>query len=187
MSDPTPQPTGISAPPPTAPEAPSASPPATPAPLTQEQVNAIIADERRKWKQQQDAAAAKVRQEAEEAAAASRGEFEKLATERASRIAQLETEHTTATERLAAYQSEMERQIKARLRTLPEEIRAMAPDGDALTRYAWLEKAEAAAAKLVAIVPTNGTPAGPRGVGTAVAGATDTDLLAKKRAQMLGR
>ncbi|RTL01216.1 MAG: hypothetical protein EKK59_03335 [Neisseriaceae bacterium] len=186
MSDPTPQPTGNSATPPT-PEAPASPAAATPPTLTQEQVNAIIADERRKWKQQQDAIATKARQEAEEAAAASRGEFEKLASERAARIAQLETEHTTAAEQLAAYQSEMERQVKARLRALPEEIRAMAPDGDALTRFAWLEKAEAAAAKLIAVVPTNGTPAGPRGVGTAVAGATDTDLLAKKRAQMLGR
>lgn len=180
MSDPVTEPAGNLATPP--------APPAAPAPaFSQDDVNRFVAEEKRKWKQQQDEATNRAKQQAEEAAASARGEFEQLATERASRIVALESEHQTVTERLTAMEAEIERQVKARLRALPEEIRAMAPDADALTRYAWLEKAETAAAKLVQVVPTNGTPGGPRGIGTAVATATDTDLIAKKRAQMTGR
>jgi hypothetical protein len=177
MTDPTPQPAVNPAPADPTPAQPPASSAAT---LTQEQFNAALAEEKRKWKAQQDAAAAEIKRKADEAAAAEKGEFEKLATDRATRIAALEAEHTTAAEQLTKYQEEMERQIKARLRALPEEIRAMAPEGDALMRFAWLEKAEQAAQKLAA-TRTPGTPPGPRGSG-AVPAANPTDLIAQKRA-----
>lgn len=182
MSEPTPQPAGnpASTDPTPSPAQPPASSAAT---FTQDQLNAAIAEEKRKWKAQQDAAADKARKDAEEKAAAEKGEFEKLATDRATRITALEAEQAGAAERVAAYEAEMERQIKARLRSLPEEIRAMAPEGDTLTRFAWLDKAEQAAAKLAA-TRTPGTPPGPRGTGaappsSATAGA---DALAQKRA-----
>jgi hypothetical protein len=119
--------------------------------------------------------------------AAARGEFEKLATERGVRVLELESETAKTSERIAAYEAEMERQIKVRLRPLPDEIKAMAPDGDALARYAWLEKAEAAAQKLAA-TRTPGTPGGPRGSGAqpAVNGAGADDLKQAKRAQVGG-
>lgn len=155
--------------------------------LSQEQFNAALAAEKRKWKQEQETAAQRAKQEAEDAAATQRGEFERLAGERAARITALEQEQTTTTERLTAYEAEMERQIKARLKALPEEIRAMAPEGDALARYAWLEKAEAAASKLAAS-RTPGTPSGPRGTGgtQSAAPGNQQDLIAQKRARMGG-
>lgn len=148
--------------------------------FSQDQLNTLLAEEKRKWKQQHDEAARKVRQEAEEAAAAQRGEFEKLATERASRIAALETDLASRDARITALTEEIERQSKARLRALPEEIRAMAPEGDVLALYAWLGKAEAAAAKIGAPAPA-GTPPGPRGSGAAPL-QTGDDLVARKRA-----
>lgn len=178
MSDPTPQPAGNPAPVDPIAQPPAPTPAAT---LTQEQFNAALAEEKRKWKVQQDTAAADIKRKAEEAAALEKGEFEKLASDRAARIAALESEHGTATEQLTRYQEEMERQVKARLRNLPEEIKALDPGGDVLTRFAWLEKAEAAAAKLVTQAAPRGTPPGPRGNGaTPMPGAAD--LIAEKRA-----
>lgn len=169
---------------PPAPATPPAQPPATgsAATLTQEQFNAALAEEKRKWKAQQDAAADKARKDAEDKAAQEKGEFEKLASERGQRLTELETQHGNATAQLTLYQEEMERQITARLRALPAEIKAMAPEGDTLVRFAWLEKAEAAAAKLAA-TSTPGTPPGPRGSGAqpSVANASG-DAVARKKA-----
>ena len=117
--------------------------------LTQEQVNAILADEKRTWKRQQDEAAAKVKREAEEAAAKQAGEWEKLATTAATERDRVTAEHTTATERLTALTDAMEKQIKARIKALPDELQGLIPDtADVLTRYELIGKAEAAAAKL---------------------------------------
>lgn len=176
-------PSGGTQPPPAPQTPPPAQPPAQgAATLTQEQFNAALAEEKRKWKAQQDAAADKARKDAEDKAAQEKGEFEKLASERGTRLSQIETEHTATTERLTAYEAEMERQIKARLRSLPEEIKAMAPEGDTLARFAWLDKAEAAAAKLAATT-TPGTPSGPRGSGAqpSVTSASG-DAVARKKA-----
>lgn len=153
-----------------------------------DEVNRELAD-LRSWRQkreQAEAQAQRERQQAADEAAAQRGEFERLAGERQQRIAALETEHATAAERLTAYETEMERQIKTRLKGLPEEIKAMAPEGDALARFGWLEKAEAAAQKLVA-TRTPGTPSGPRGNGASSTGTTNADdLKAQKRARIGG-
>jgi hypothetical protein len=81
---------------------------------------------------------------------------------------------------LTVFAEEMERQAKARVRALPDELKAMAPEGDVLALYSWLTKAEAAAAKL-APKPATGTPPGPQGQGIAPM-ATPNDLIARKRA-----
>lgn len=146
-------------PPPVQPQASSA------ATFTQEQLNAALAEEKRKWKKQQDEAAAKARQEAEEKAALEKGEFEKLAGERGSRLAQIETEHTTLQERHTALTEAMEAQIKQRIKLLPEEMRELLGDGDVLARYTQLGKLEAAAAKLTTVPRGPGTPPGPRPAG----------------------
>lgn len=176
-------PSGGTAPPQGAPApAPLAQPPASSvATLSQEQFNAALADERRKWKAQQDAAADKARKDAEDKAAQEKGEFEKLANERGQRLSQIEAEHATTAERLTAYEAEMERQITARLRSLPLEIRAMAPEGDSLTRFAWLDKAEAAAQKLAATL-TPGTNSGPRGSAARESVNASDDAIARKKA-----
>jgi hypothetical protein len=152
--------------------------------FTQDDVNRMIADEKRKLKQQQDEAATKIKREAEEKAALEKGEFEKLANERGARLQQVEAEAMTATERISAYEAEMERQFKARLKALPEEIREMEPGGDMLTRFAWLPKAEAAAVKLAATPvarPILSSPGGPRGTGHSTT-THGPDLAAQKRA-----
>lgn len=142
--------------------------------------------ELRAWKAKQekaDADAAKARQADADKAALEKGEFEKLAGERGTRITALEADAASKTERLATYEAEMEKQIKARLKALPEAIREMAPEGDLLSRYAWLDKAESAAAKLgtTQAATPRGTPAGPRGTGTATPNKPDTDLIEEKR------
>lgn len=101
---------------------------------------------------------------AAEQAAAAKGEFEKLATERGARLAQIEAEHTAQSERYTALVELIEKQARGRIQALPDEIRAMKPDGDVVTLLDWLGKAETAAAKLTA-QRTPGTPPGPRGAG----------------------
>jgi len=183
MSDPTPQPAGIPAPAVDPATQPPVLPPA--ATLTQEQFNAAMAEEKRKWKTQQATDAAEIARKADEVARVKAGEFESLATERATRIAALEAAQTTTAEQLTAYQAEMDRQIAARLAALPAELKALDPGGDALSRFAWLAKAETAAAKLAPVAPRPplGTPRGPIGNGAATpAGGPPPDLIAQKKA-----
>jgi hypothetical protein len=141
--------------------------------LTQAQVNAILAKERKAWEAQ-----AKAR--ADDDLKAKQGEWEALATQRQATLTQLEADVQSKDERLAAFADEMDKQAKARLRQLPDEIKAMAPEGDVLALYAWLGKAEAAAAKLTPKPPT-GTPPGPRGNPQAPMN-TPEDAIARKRA-----
>jgi flagellar biosynthesis/type III secretory pathway protein FliH len=110
--------------------------------FTQEDVNRLLAEEKRKLKQQQTEAADKARREAEEKAALEKGEFEKLATQRGSELAQTKATLEAATARIEAYEAVLERQIKARVKSLPEKVRGKLPDGDTLTRHAWLEMVE---------------------------------------------
>lgn len=154
-----------------------------------DEVNTELA-QLREWKtkqEQADAAAAKERQKQADAAAAQRGEFEKLASERQARITALESEQATDQEQLTAYRDEMERQIKARLKALPEEIRAMAPEGDTLARFAWLEKAEAAAQKLGGGRPAGGAPDINAGARSASTRQTPDDVQAANRARLAQR
>lgn len=124
--------------------------------------------------------------QAADAAAAQRGEYEKLATERGSRLAQIETEHTTLNDRYTALTEEMEGQIKARVKALPEKLRDLLTDGDVLTRYRQLAKLEAAAAELA---PRQEQPrsydinAGARGSG----GQTPDDIMQANRQRLLTR
>lgn len=158
------------------PDAPAGTPPAaTSEPgLTQAQVNAILAKERKAWE-----AAAK--QRADDDLKAKQGEWEALATQRQQALDRTQAELESRDQRLAALSEEMDKQAKARVRVLPDELKAMAPEGDVLALYAWLSKAEAAAAKL-APKPATGTPPGPRGTGSAPMSTPD-DLIARKRAQ----
>lgn len=149
--------------------------------FTQDDVNRLLAEEKRKAKADQDTKVARERQAAEDAAKLAAGEFQTVAEHRAARIAELEAKTQTTEERLTAVSEAMEKQAKARLRTLPEEIRAMAPEGDVLALYSWLEKAEAAAAKIGQQQRTVGTPSGPRGSGGAPPAGGAGDLAAQKR------
>jgi hypothetical protein len=150
--------------------------------FTQEQFNSALADERRKWKAAQDEAARKIKQDADDKAAQEKGEFEKLANDRQARITVLEQEQASAGEQLTALQEAMEKQIKARIRALPEELRDMIPEtADVLTRYELVGKAEAAAAKLgKPAIPS--TPPGPRGSGAQPPVGQAPDVTAQKRA-----
>ncbi|MBC8076961.1 MAG: hypothetical protein H7Y32_12865 [Chloroflexales bacterium] len=139
--------------------------------LTQAQFNAAIAKERRVWEQQQKKAA-------DDAAAAARGEYEQIATSRAQEIAALRGELEQRDTRLTALADTLEQHVKGRLRALPEELRALAPEGDVAQRFAWLEQAEKAAAKL-AQQPPAGTPPGPRNLGSVTT--TGVDLAEQKR------
>jgi acyl-CoA reductase-like NAD-dependent aldehyde dehydrogenase len=174
----------------TDPANPQTQPPVVPsAAFTQDQFNAAIAEEKRKWKQQQTAEVAEAARKAAETEAAAKGEFEKLATERGTRLQALEAEHTTTTTRADALATAMEAQIKARIKALPDELRDLLVDGDVLTRYEQLGKLEAAAAKLVpaAPAPRRDSPSGPRGPGSGpTPQSNNADLIAEKRAQVGG-
>lgn len=153
--------------------------------FTQDDVNRFLADERRKWKQQQDQAAARARQEAEEAAAKEKGEFEKLAGERGARLEAIEREHQSAQAALAARDALLEQQVKARLKNLPEAARSKMPAGDVIAQISWLDAVEAATQ--AALPRTPGTPGGPRGSGAPGAPANPlSDLIAEKRARIGG-
>lgn len=141
--------------------------------LTQEQFNAALAKERKAWE-----ASAKAR--SDEEIKIKQGEWEAVANERKQALDKLTAEIADRDSRLQTFAEEMERQAKARVRALPDELKAMAPEGDVLALYSWLSKAEAAAAKL-APKPATGTPPGPQGQGMAPM-ATSNDLIARKRA-----
>lgn len=154
--------------------------------FTQDQLNAAIAEEKRRWKKQQDDEAKELQRKADEAAAVQRGEFEKIANERGARATELEGQLEGTQAQLTALTEAMEKQIKARIKPLPDELREMIPESaDVLTRYELVGKAELAAAKLSAIPPAPkpplGTPPGPRGSGTSNTTHTP-DLVAQKRA-----
>lgn len=152
--------------------------------FTQDELNAFLAEERRKLQQQQRDTDAKTKADAEAKAAEANGEFQKLANQRQADLDRLTAERTTEQEQLTAYRDEMERQVVERIRALPEELRTLDPGGDALARFTWLGKAEAAAAKLTQAqqVRSPGTPPGPRGGMIASAGTTSEEILARKRA-----
>lgn len=169
-------PTGSSTPP-----APGAG-----ATLTQEQVNAIVAEERRKWKAAQDAAAAAARRKADEAAAQAAGEWQTVAQAAQAERDRLAAARTADAARLTALTESMEKQINARVRALPEALRDLIPaDADVLTRYDLIGKAEAAAQTLAGDAPPRGTHAGPSRSQAAAASA-DEAILADKRARFGG-
>lgn len=158
--------------------------------FTQAELNAFLAEERRKADEKRKADEARARAQAAEEAAAKAGEWQTVAEQRkaAAEAAQAERDRLQAErDDLAAV---VERTIKARLKSLPDELAALAPEGTPAQRLAWLENAEKAAAKLNAgAAPrTPGTPSGPRGIGgqQTPLGATEADLLAQKRRQIGG-
>jgi hypothetical protein len=161
---------------------PPAEPPAqSAATLTQDQFNAALADEKRKWKQAQAAEVAEAARKAAEAEAATKGEFEKLANERAARLSQIEAEQATTAARVSAYENVLTAQIKARVKALPEAARSKLPEGDPLSQIAWLDAVEAAveAAMPTAPRPPLRTPIGGTSTSTNI---TPSDLAANKRA-----
>jgi hypothetical protein len=149
--------------------------------FTQDQVNSYLAAEKRKWQEQQSIATDKARREAADAAATEQGKFKELAETREGRIKSLEPQLSQATERLKGLEELLIAEVEAGVKELPEELRAMRPDGDVLAQRAWLTKAQAAAAKLAPRSP--GTSAGPNGTGGArsTQATSDQDLIAKKR------
>jgi exonuclease VII large subunit len=156
-----------------------------------DEVNTELA-ELRKWRQERDQAdeAAKKKQQTDaDEQARQKGEFEKLATERQQRLDSLEQQHKSTRERVQALTEAMEVQIKARMRALPDELKAMVPESaDVLTRYDLVGKAEIAAQKLAPAQRTHGTSPGPRGPGVAPQdnGRPTDDLLAEKAARIGG-
>jgi hypothetical protein len=91
---------------PTPPETPPGNQTGGDARFTQDQVNALLAEERRKAKDRADADRAKAEQAAKDAALADQQKFKELADERAARIGDLESQltqvETLTTERDAA-------------------------------------------------------------------------------------
>lgn len=154
--------------------------------FSQEEVNRLLAEERRKADEKRKADEARAKAQAAEEAAKRSGEWERLAQAREQRAAQAEQERDGYAARYQALAETLEREIKARSKALPEELRDLIPGGDDLAaRHAALLKLEAAAAKLTAR-RTPGTPAGPRGIGGVqpATGASDDDLIAQKRARI---
>lgn len=110
--------------------------------FTQDDVNRFLAAEKDKWKKQQAAEVAEAKRKAAEAEAAAKGEFEQLATQRGTELAQAKTSLEAATARIEAYEAVLERQIKARVKSLPDKVRGKLPETDTLARHAWLEMVE---------------------------------------------
>lgn len=152
--------------------------------FTQEQVNAFLAEERRKLQAQQKAAEQKARQEAADTAAAEQGKFRELADTREARIKDLEPQLTTTQERVAALEALIAKEIEEGIKDLPAELRAMKPDGDVLVQRDWLSKARKAAQTLIQ-QRTPGAPAGPRGTGAQpLPTGSIEELKAKMRAEI---
>jgi len=138
------------------------------------EVNDALAELRRKDAERETREKSAAEQRAKE-----QGQWEKLASDRETELATLKPQVETTTARAQALEEVMEKQIKERAKALPEELRAMMPDGDVLAQFAWLGKAEIAAQKLV-IQRSPGTPVGPSGIG--VTAPPVGDVVAQKRA-----
>ena len=153
--------------------------------FTQAEVNAFLAEERRKADEKRKADEARAKAQAAEAAAKESGEWKTLAETVTHERDRLSAEHTATTERYAALAGQVEALIKAQLKELPDEIAALAPGGDDLAaRLEWVAKARKAASK-VATAQTPGTPSGPRGAGAAaVVQPSQADLIEQKRRQI---
>jgi hypothetical protein len=169
---------------------------ATPAPtpaasektFTQADLDRLLKERLAEEKQRADRARAAAEAKAAEEAAAKAGEWQTVAEQRKAAAEQAEA----TAQRLQAERDELaavvERTVKARQKTLPDELRDLMPAGTPAQQLAWLEQAEKAAAKLGGQPRTPGTPAGPRGIGgqPTPVGATADDIIAQKRRQIGG-
>jgi hypothetical protein len=153
--------------------------------LTQEQFNAALAAEKRKWQQAQAAEVAEAGRKAAEQEAAAKGEWERLANERGAKVTELEQSTVGATERLAAYEDVLTAQIKARVKTLPEAARSKLPEGNPLSQLAWLDAVEAAVAAATPTPPRQTPPGGGRTSASSAAPSMDA-IIADKRARIGG-
>jgi hypothetical protein len=146
------------------------------------EVNDALAELKRKDAERE----AKERAETEKRAK-EQGQYKELVEAKDRELGELKPQVESATARTKALEEVMEAQVKERAKALPDELRAMMPDGDVLAQFAWLGKAEAAAAKLQ-IARSPGTPPGPRGSGAQSSpGAVDMEALkAEKRARIGG-
>jgi hypothetical protein len=155
--------------------------------FTQDDVNRLLAEEKRKAKAAADAESARQKAAAAEEAAKAAGEWEQVAVQREQRATAAEGERDSLRAERDALAAEIEAEIKPRLRALPETLRDLVPsDASPAARLAAVRKLEAAAATLAA-QQTPGTPTGPRGNGaTAPTGATPEDLKNQKRARIGG-
>jgi|GEM_PF-6317656 len=169
--------------------------PATPAAdrtFTQSELNALLAEDRRKAKQAADAETARAKAAAAEAAAASAGEWQSVAEQRKAAAEAAEARADAVQAERDALALEVEEEIKPRLRALPLELRELMPaDGTSAQRLAAVRKLEAAAVKLgsmAAAAPQRGSPPGPRGIGglAAPVSTAQADLIAEKRARYGG-
>lgn len=151
--------------------------------FTQAEVNAFLAEERRKADEKRKADEARAKAQAAEAAAKESGEWKQLAETVTAERDRLTAEHTTLAERHASLAAVVESLIKDGLKELPEAIRELAPGGDDLAaRLEWIRKARKAAGTAT---PTHGTPTGPRGAGgQAVVQPNQNDLIEQKRRQL---
>lgn len=164
----------------------SSTPPASPAgdvkTFTQEDVNRLLAEEKRRAKAAADAETARQRQAAAEEAAAKAGEWQTVAQQREERAKAAEQAAEALRAERDALAAELEADLKPRVKALPDELRDLVPaDAPYAQRLAMVRKLETAAKKLTAQA-TPGTPTGPRGIGgqPAPLGA-GADLLDQKR------
>lgn len=141
--------------------------------FTQDQVNAMLADERRKAKEKSE-------REQEEQRAVEQGEFQKLADQRQKSLEKLEPEVARLTEANTRLSTLIETILADRVRQLPAELAELRPSGNVEEQVSWLVKAEKAASKLV---KERGPvmPGGPRGTGAAATQQTLDDLVEAKR------
>lgn len=110
------------------------------------------------------------------------GESQAVAEERLTKLQAAEAERDRLKTDHAALVEVVKKENQARMKALPEELRAMIPDGDDVTAQRELIiKAEAAAAKL-GISRAPGTPPGPRGSGAPNGTPPAEAAAAKKRA-----
>lgn len=152
--------------------------------FSQEDVNRLLAEERRKADEKRKAEEARAKAAAAEEAARQAGEWQKLAETVGGERDRIKADHESLSGRYAALAAQVEAMVKAQLKELPEAIRDLDPGGDDLAaRLAWVAKARKAAA--VAEPGTRGTPPGPRGTGGQAAAQTSPqDLIEQKRRQI---
>lgn len=144
---------------------PAASPAAEEKRFTQAELDDHITQRLAREKTTNDAKLKREREQAAEAERIKAGEFQTVAEERLRRAETAETELTTLRELHQQLVEQIRKETQAEARTLPEELRAMMPEGDdVLAQRQWLEKAKKAAEKL-GVQRSPGTPAGPRGNG----------------------
>jgi hypothetical protein len=142
--------------------------------LTQAQVNEIV---KKRLKEESE----KAKRDADERAAEEKGEHQRLATQYKGERDALQAERDALSTERDTLSDALTGLLKAELKTLPENVRELAPSDDPLQLAAWLPKAKKLAGDFAGTTTSTGNPRGPKPTGKTPDDAVDASKKTLQR------